>query len=107
METGFKDGIPCHTVTMACISSNVAISTGNTHTDTYYNCLLDVIYSMAIVLFTYNICVCVCDLSGFCQIASGQSDVVVVGGAEVMSDVPIRVSRPVRKALLDANRVRY
>ncbi len=43
--------------------------------------------------------------AGFCQIASGQSDVVVVGGVDFMSDVPIRVSRPVRKALLKLNRV--
>jgi len=28
MESGFKDRIPCHTVTMACISSNIATSTG-------------------------------------------------------------------------------
>ena len=28
MEAGFKDRIPCHTVTMACISSNMALSTG-------------------------------------------------------------------------------
>ena len=28
MQAGFKDGIPCHTVTMACISSNAAVSTG-------------------------------------------------------------------------------
>jgi hypothetical protein len=28
MESGFNDRIPCHTVTMACISSNMAIATG-------------------------------------------------------------------------------
>ena len=28
MEAGFKDRIPCHTVTMACISSNMAVATG-------------------------------------------------------------------------------
>ena len=28
MESGFEDRIPCHTVTMACISSNAAIATG-------------------------------------------------------------------------------
>ena len=28
MQAGFKDRIPCHTVTMACISSNAAVSTG-------------------------------------------------------------------------------
>ena len=28
MESGFSDRIPCHTVTMACISSNMAVATG-------------------------------------------------------------------------------
>ena len=28
MQAGFKDKVPCHTVTMACISSNAAVSTG-------------------------------------------------------------------------------
>lgn len=42
---------------------------------------------------------------GFCQIAAGHSDAVVAGGVELMSDVPIRLSRGMRKALLDANKV--
>lgn len=42
---------------------------------------------------------------GVCQIAAGQCDVVVAGGVDFMSDVPIRVSRGFRKALLDANSV--
>ena len=44
--------------------------------------------------------------TGFCQIAAGQSDVVVVGGVDFMSDVPIRLSRPVRKSLMKLNRVK-
>jgi len=44
--------------------------------------------------------------AGFCQIAAGQSDVVVVGGVDFMSDVPIRLSRPVRKSLMQLNRVK-
>ena len=28
MESGFSDRVPCHTVTMACISSNMAVATG-------------------------------------------------------------------------------
>ena len=70
LAAGFGDRIPCNTVTMACISSNMAIA------------------------------------SGFCQIASGHSDVVVAGGVEFMSDVPIRVSRGMRKSLLDANKAK-
>ena len=34
---------------------------------------------------------------GVNQIAAGQSDVVVAGGVDFMSDVPIRVSRGLRK----------
>lgn len=70
MEAGFKDGIPCHTVTMACISSNMAVATGVS------------------------------------QIASGQSDVVVAGGVDFMSDVPIRLSRGLRKNLLAMNKAK-
>jgi acetyl-CoA acetyltransferase len=55
-------------VTMACISSNMAVTTGA------------------------------------CQIAAGQSDVVVAGGVDTMSDVPIRLSRGTRKSLLAANK---
>lgn len=43
--------------------------------------------------------------AGVSQIASGQCDVVVAGGVDFMSDVPIRLSRGFRKALLDANKV--
>ena len=42
---------------------------------------------------------------GACQIAAGQSDVVVAGGVDTMSDVPIRLSRGMRKSLLAANKV--
>lgn len=70
MQSGFHDRIPCHTVTMACISSNVAMTTG------------------------------------VCQIAAGMSDVVVAGGVDFMSDVPIRLSRGMRKTLLDFNKAK-
>lgn len=43
--------------------------------------------------------------AGVCQIAAGQCDVVVAGGVDFMSDVPIRLSRGFRKALIDANKV--
>ncbi|CAI8048216.1 Trifunctional enzyme subunit beta, mitochondrial [Geodia barretti] len=42
--------------------------------------------------------------TGACQIAAGQSDVVVAGGVDTMSDVPIRLSRGMRKSLLAANK---
>ena len=49
---------------------------------------------------------CVSSNAAICQgaekILAGQADVVVAGGCETFSDVPIRYSRPVRKRLLGA-----
>ena len=56
--------LPAHTVTMACISSNAAITTEMGH------------------------------------IAAGAGDVVLCGGVETMSDVPIRHAKAMRKHLL-------
>ncbi|XP_041610543.1 trifunctional enzyme subunit beta, mitochondrial-like [Vulpes lagopus] len=67
LGAGFSDKTPAHTVTMACISANQAMTTG------------------------------------VGLIASGQCDVVVAGGVELMSDVPIRHSR---KMLLDLNKAK-
>ncbi|XP_010946830.1 trifunctional enzyme subunit beta, mitochondrial [Camelus bactrianus] len=70
LGAGFSNRIPAHTVTMACISANQAMTTG------------------------------------VCLIASGQCDVVVAGGVELMSDVPIRHSRKMRKMMLDLNKAK-
>ncbi|CAI9608469.1 unnamed protein product [Staurois parvus] len=70
LGAGFSDKTPAHTVTMACISSNQAMTTG------------------------------------VGLIASGQCDVVVAGGVEFMSDVPIRHSRKMRKAMLNLNKAK-
>ncbi|XP_040204145.1 trifunctional enzyme subunit beta, mitochondrial [Rana temporaria] len=70
LGAGFSDRTPAHTVTMACISSNQAMTTG------------------------------------VGLIASGQCDVVVAGGVEFMSDVPIRHSRKMRKAMLSLNKAK-
>lgn len=43
---------------------------------------------------------------GLCQIASGHADTVVAGGVDFMSDVPIRVSRGMRKGLLAMNKAK-
>lgn len=40
------------------------------------------------------------------MIASGQSDVIVAGGVELMSDVPIRHSRKMRKMMLELNKAK-
>ncbi|XP_038218309.1 trifunctional enzyme subunit beta, mitochondrial [Zerene cesonia] len=70
LAAGFSDRTPAHTVTMACISSNQAITTG------------------------------------VGMIAAGAYDVIVCGGVEFMSDVPIRHSRKMRAFLLKLNRAK-
>lgn len=70
LSAGFSDKTPAHTVTMACISSNQAITTG-----------------MGLI-------------------ATGTFDVIVAGGVEFMSDVPIRHSRKMRSLLLRANKAK-
>lgn len=44
--------------------------------------------------------------NGIGQILSGQSEVVIAGGVETMSDVPIRLNRKVRKILLSLNKAK-
>lgn len=70
LSAGFSLKTPAHTVTMACISSNQAITTG------------------------------------IGLIATGTYDIVVAGGVESMSDVPIRHSRKMRSLMLRANRAK-
>ncbi|GAB0094910.1 trifunctional enzyme subunit beta, mitochondrial [Sergentomyia squamirostris] len=70
LSAGFSNKTPAHTVTMACISSNQAITTG------------------------------------IGLIATGTYDVVVAGGVEFMSDVPIRHSRKMRGLMLKANKAK-
>ncbi|XP_063388088.1 trifunctional enzyme subunit beta, mitochondrial [Cydia fagiglandana] len=70
LAAGFSDRTPAHTVTMACISSNQAITTG------------------------------------IGMIAAGAYDIIVAGGVEFMSDVPIRHSRKMRSLLLRVNRAK-
>lgn len=70
LAAGFSDKTPAHTVTMACISSNAAITTG------------------------------------VGLIATGTYDIIVAGGVEFMSDVPIRHSRKMRSLMLKANKAK-
>lgn len=68
LAAGFPAQVPAFTVTMACISSNQAISSG-------------------------------ADL-----IRTGQADVVVAGGTETLSDMPIRLSKTLRTKLIKARK---
>lgn len=70
LGAGFPNSVPAHTVTMACISANQAITSGT-------------------------------DL-----IRSGQAEIVVAGGTETMSDVPIRFSRAIRARMLASQKVK-
>lgn len=70
LAAGFSNRTPAHTVTMACISSNQAITTG------------------------------------VGLIATGTYDIIVAGGVEFMSDVPIRHSRKMRSLMLRANKAK-
>ncbi|MDZ7695301.1 MAG: acetyl-CoA C-acyltransferase [Balneolaceae bacterium] len=68
LGAGLPKSIPAHTVTMACISSNQAIT------------------------------------SAVEMIRSGQADIILAGGTETMSDIPIRFRKKFRQKLLDARK---
>jgi acetyl-CoA acyltransferase len=68
LAAGFSSRVPAYTVTLACISANVAITNG-------------------------------ADL-----IRTGEADIVVAGGTESMSDIPICYRKPVRRKLLEAQK---
>lgn len=70
LAVGLPQSLPAHTVTAACTSSNVAIS------------------------------------SAVEAIAAGTAQVVVAGGAETLSDVPIRFSKALRKRLIASQKAR-
>eukprot|EP00960_Hanusia_phi_P048413 758931-Hanusia_phi.AAC.9 len=70
MAAGIPLNVPAHTVTLACISSNIAMATGIE------------------------------------KIKSGQLDTFLAGGVEIMSDVPIRFSRPVRKRMIKSSKMK-
>lgn len=70
LGAGYSDNTPAHTVTMACISSNQALTTG-----------------MGLI-------------------ACGVYDVIIAGGVEFMSDIPIRHSRKMRSLMLQANKAK-
>lgn len=64
LAAGIPENVPCNTVTLACISSNVAIA----------QCTQ--------------------------AIQTGQCDIAIAGGVEVMSDVPIRYPRETRSWMI-------
>nr|XP_023012419.1 trifunctional enzyme subunit beta, mitochondrial [Leptinotarsa decemlineata] len=70
LAAGYSDKTPSHTVTLACISSNVAMA------------------------------------SAVGLINSGIYDMIVCGGVEFMSDIPIRHNRKMRSLMLRANRAK-
>lgn len=86
LAAGYSDKTPAHTVTMACISSNVAMTTGN------------FFFLIKLSIKSYVL--------GIGLIASGVYEVIVAGGVEFMSDIPIRHSRKMRSLMLKANKAK-
>lgn len=70
LAAGLPQATPAFTVTMACISANLAIT------------------------------------SGVELIASGQAEVVIAGGTESLSDIPITYKKKVRQKLLETQKYR-
>lgn len=70
LASGLPDKVPAYTVTVACISANLAFA----------DCAR--------------------------AIALGEAEVAIAGGAETLSDAPIRVSRPMRKRLIASQKAR-
>ncbi|MFH5832637.1 acetyl-CoA C-acyltransferase [Halalkalibaculum sp. DA384] len=68
LGAGIPNSVPAHTVTMACISSNQAVT------------------------------------SAVNLIRSGQAEIVLAGGTETMSDIPVRFRKKFRQKLLDARK---
>uniref|UniRef100_A0A667ZKJ1 Trifunctional enzyme subunit beta, mitochondrial n=1 Tax=Myripristis murdjan TaxID=586833 RepID=A0A667ZKJ1_9TELE len=93
LGAGFSDKIPSHTVTMACISSNQAMTSG-------IGIITSLQQGKRIVQTAFPWILTV----GL--IAAGQCDAVVAGGVEFMSDVPIRHSRKMRKTMLSLNKAK-
>jgi len=71
LAAGIPHTVPASTVTLACISANLAATTG------------------------VNL------------IRSGQADVIVAGGAESCSDIPIRYRRPFRNKLVESRKYKH
>lgn len=68
LGAGIPHTVPAHTVTMACISSNQAVT------------------------------------SAVDLIRSGQARIILAGGTETMSDIPIRLRKDLRQKLLEARK---
>jgi len=68
LGAGIPNSVPAHTVSMACISSNQAIT------------------------------------SGMELIRTGQAKIVLAGGTETMSDIPVRFKKKFRQKVLDARK---
>uniref|UniRef100_A0A665WS92 Trifunctional enzyme subunit beta, mitochondrial n=1 Tax=Echeneis naucrates TaxID=173247 RepID=A0A665WS92_ECHNA len=110
LGAGFSDKIPAHTVTMACISSNQAMTSGTSGVQTSHRASSISLYVCFLgVLVCCLTCLAFCSFSLFPAvglIAAGQCDAVVAGGVEFMSDVPIRHSRKMRKTMLSLNKAK-
>jgi acetyl-CoA acyltransferase len=117
LSAGFSDKIPAHTVTMACISSNAAIASGITTllSSEHFLSLLTHLVTTPPFNLQRIFCICIRDsidkmiswnILASNNIATGQNDIVIAGGVDFMSDVPIRYPRSMRKLMLNLTRVK-
>ncbi len=70
LGAGIPDHVPAFTLSMACISSNMAIT------------------------------------SAMNAIRAGQADIIIAGGTETMSDIPVRFQKKFRQKVLEARKYR-
>ncbi|CAM4864470.1 unnamed protein product [Rotaria socialis] len=96
LSAGLSNKIPAHTVTMACISSNVAMATESFD----FHSIAKVFPISVLMDGPYRNSLSAKD------IATGQNDIIIAGGVDFMSDVPIRYPRSMRKLLLSLNRAK-
>jgi hypothetical protein len=94
---------------MACISSNAAIASGKFIQKRNKDTNDDIPHHHTPVLTHKDLPVsilCLFDYLAANDIATGQNNIVIAGGVEFMSDVPIRYPRSMRKLMLNLNRAK-
>ncbi|MEX2586304.1 MAG: acetyl-CoA C-acyltransferase, partial [Balneolaceae bacterium] len=70
LGSSLPPSVPAFTTSMACISSNIAVT------------------------------------NAIEQIRTGQADIIITGGTDTMSDLPIRFRKPIRKRILQARKAK-
>ena len=97
LAAGFPDHVPAHTVTQ--VNS--------------YGCIFSWLFAFSLFSLEFKFCFSQACISANQAIATaanmilaGNADIVVAGGVETMSDVPIRFSRKLRKRMLHSRKAK-